>query len=562
MVILILEVITMLLRFRKLCITVVSLCVISTFTQSALAMEEGGSSQQDPLSRINYRDAFDQKKIHKKFEWLMRELGCAENVFGPDDSSAIVIDIRDDKSLQPSCTQSSWEFLRRLALELTLQDPDQSPYLTQQDYERACVNCLQAARRWAITEPARESMTLMGLMGCAVAAIKKMVGPESMGGSFGIFTGLFNAAFLCRPCIRSCYNWQWPPAHPLNDLEGRFAKNQCFIPKALWRVIIEKFMIARNNQFQQRECTDFIEFALGLTTYKPKPEIKIDGHPVDEHSVTRAMEILSPQIDQFFADYEDQEDGGKSILFIKLNVYKFLQVLVGKTDEAPRYIHLHGPGGIGKTHFVYKLSEWINKIIPNSIRFEDLVITSAEELEGSVNRPGAILRVLRNQVIEDKRGSIVFMDEATWLNREDMISPAKRVFNGNLANLSTAYFGGGIEGAGIKLKLPPMLIFVASNEEIKDAALKSRFDTILFPSPTQQTLTCHAQEIVRENGFLRSQNLADKTIDIAQLTADFIREEEIKNFREVKSKIIPFILSKIRARQQLVVERKSSFDFL
>ena len=57
------------------------------------------------------------------------------------------------------------------------------------------------------------------------------------------------------------------------------------------------------------------------------------------------------------------------------------------------------------------------------------------------------------------------------------IAALKRVFNGNCASLKTQYFGGGIDGTGIELAMPKILIICASNDDkIEDEALSSRFD--------------------------------------------------------------------------------------
>ena len=46
-------------------------------------------SKIDPLIRMRYKDAFDQKDIHKQYADLMRQLGCHLNVF--DDSANVHI---------------------------------------------------------------------------------------------------------------------------------------------------------------------------------------------------------------------------------------------------------------------------------------------------------------------------------------------------------------------------------------------------------------------------------------------------------------------------------------
>ncbi len=192
----------------------------------------------------------------------------------------------------------------------------------------------------------------------------------------------------------------------------------------------------------------------------------------------QARKLLSTKIDQFFENYEELDPKQKNDL--KKNAQRFLGQLLGE-HKSPRYLYLVGPGGIGKTHFARQMVQWFEEICPNALNLQELAISAAEELEGNASRPGAFLRVLRNQYQAGKRGSMVFMDEANWLNEPSFEATSKRVFNGAQSKLSTSYFGTGVDGTGVQLNVPPMLVIVASNNEIKEPALKSRFDCINFP---------------------------------------------------------------------------------
>jgi hypothetical protein len=150
------------------------------------------------------------------------------------------------------------------------------------------------------------------------------------------------------------------------------------------------------------------------------------------------------------------------------------------------------------------------------------------------------LRVLRNQCQAKKKGSMVFMDEANWLNEPPFEATSKRVFNGAQSKLTTCYFGTGIDGTGVKLDVPPMLVIVASNNEIKEPALKSRFDCIDFPMPTEAALQNYAGQLAFaheladeienfKNGDQIAENYRGKLLEaIKQAT----------NFREIES-IVP-----------------------
>jgi len=119
------------------------------------------------------------------------------------------------------------------------------------------------------------------------------------------------------------------------------------------------------------------------------------------------------------------------------------------------------------------------------------------------------------------------MDEAVWLNQEP--DTAKRVFNGNMSQLPTKYFGTQEDGSSIIIPVPPMLIFAAANEPIEDPALANRFDMIEFPHPKKELLVRLASEAVRQSQILQQKNIDLTSIDFQSL----IDELEITNARDV-----------------------------
>ena len=57
-------------KSKKLLLSLI--CIGLLVTGGASAMEDGGSSR-DPLARLNYRKAYEQKDIHQKFAGLMHQ---------------------------------------------------------------------------------------------------------------------------------------------------------------------------------------------------------------------------------------------------------------------------------------------------------------------------------------------------------------------------------------------------------------------------------------------------------------------------------------------------------
>lgn len=486
---------------------------------------------KDPYEHIRYNQAFNQDAIYEKHRPLLEQLGCAKNVFSSletkrsqsislGNSGHVVIDIT-----QGLLEESNLDLIS-LAQETDL-------------YVKDCLKKLNSARRMALAEPGIYALTEMGLVGCGAAVAMTALGSGSMGGSFAGFAAVFDSLRLVRGAIHSAHNLISWPDNPLQALENQFAINKLYIPRALWPKIIRAFVSARQNEFSREQHTNFIDFALGFTIYKPKEKISFKN----DMSVQQVKIKLSKKIDNFFREYElENED---YLDYIKINISKFIDLLTADRMEAaamqaPRYIYLHGPGGIGKTHFVQTLSEWIEEFIPRSVQFEDLVINSSDELEGNADRPGAFLRVLRNQLIKNKMGSVIIIDEATWLNDETMISPAKRIFNGDRSKLSTTYFGTTIEGTGVSLEIPPMLIFVASNDPIKDPALKSRFDVIQYPRPNLEALTKHACKIASASSVIKQRGVIIDRKVIAEWIAKL---GENCNFRYIAGNIEAFLLN-------------------
>lgn len=513
------------------------------------AMEEGGGQAKDAFARMQYKSAFDQKLVYEKHRKLLEDLGCAKNVFLADkkinfatkspyqsdhENSSLLSDFELDEL---ECQSKSSDYFKtNIPGEQAIDNG-----IELELYERDCLANLNYARRMALAEPVIHALTRIAFSATGTVLAIQVLGKESMGGSFATYGSIFNILHCLQGTIKSGYNLVSWPDNVLDDLEDHFAKNKCYIPSALWPKITKSFISARQNEFTRDPHINFISFAVGFTTYKPKPSVKFK----DDLSIDDVKIELHERIDSFFKDYASQDIS--YVNYIKINVSKFVDLLVSHRKQtivqAPRYIYLHGSGGIGKTHFVQKLSEWIDELIPESVRFENIVINCADELEGTVDRPGVMLKVLRNQLIENKRGSVLIIDEATWLNDKGMVSSAKRIFNGDLSKLSTSYFGSNMDGSGVSLEIPPVLTFVASNDKIQDPALESRFDTVEYPSPTQAALIIHACFTASQSRNIQQGNSSSTKKIIADWVKDLQPSQQ--NFRYVAGNVEAFILKMI-----------------
>lgn len=463
-----------------------------------------------PYDTIRYHEAFDQEKLYKKYEKLMHELGCASNVFSEYDNLAML-----KKGIQ-----------KRKRVQL----------LTElEKYQKDCLELLEQARFMSLAEPGIESGVYVSLMGVAALCTIWILGKESIGGSYAGYSAIFSAADKLGGLGKSLYNLVSLPNNSLESLENYFAKNKCFIPKVLWAKIVNAFIEARQGDALKEKSINFLKFALGFTLYKPQAQSFLQKY----QSVLEMKQELNKRIDNFFSGYAKSIEFD-DLVYIKINVSKFIDNLIDKNNKPSRYVYLHGLGGIGKTHFVQTLASWIQELLPDTIYYQDLIINSMSELEGDAEKPGAFLKVLRNQIMSNKIGSIVMLDEATWLNDKEMVSAAKRIFNGDRTRLSTAYFGVEIDGSAVTLDMPPMLIFVASNDELIDSALASRFDIVHYPTPSKQALALYAYNIAQQSTVLREAGC----VLTYEMIIHWIESLEVKNlnFRYIAGNIESYCL--------------------
>ncbi len=449
----------------------------------------------DPLISIAYRDAFDQHKIHPEFADLMFQWGCAANVF-KDDGNLYELPLSkhpSDFELLPqppfngqSAFESSQEFALRNGGRAA-------------EYAAACLAKLKNARIWTLGEPLRDNTVHAGLMVTAGVITALSLGTNTLAGGQGPLYAIFNCVGSANPCVRSCWHLAYPPSRELDELEVSFAKNQCFIPRVLWRKIITEFMLARTNPLTQDKHLNFLEFALDLTLYKQRAPLAVK----EGYTFEAAMHELFARIEKFFEQNYvplDQK-GTQGIEALKSQIFDFLAEVANpkNAQSAFHYLYLRGSYGIGKTYFVNELCRWLNELFPGSIQHKILDnIESPAQLQGNNDHPGIILDVMRDQLKNGKNGSIIFIDEATWFNDEKMGGTCRTVFNGDQCKLSTSYLG---EDITIE-NMPPMLIIVAANDPIKNPALSSRFIQVDFPAPKTEALAEYARKLAATSKYL------------------------------------------------------------
>lgn len=500
-------------------IVVKTVFFIVIFLNSKLLFTDTVKALTSPYHEIRYHEAFEQDEIYKKYEELMYALGCDQNIF---------LDKNGDKPFlrrKKNSDINNQDFLYKNQIESEIEK-----------FQKDCLAQLNRVRFMVLAEPGIQSGMYIGFSGLAALVTIYLMGKDSAGGSYSGYSAIFSAAYELGGLGKSLYNLIFLPNNSLESLENYFAKNKCFIPRILWPKIINAFIDARQTDLFKEKSINFLKFSLGFTIYK-KP---IKNLFKNYQFIVDIKNELDQRIDKFFQEYEI-DHALDSLMRIKINISKFIDCLVDKKNKPSRYIYLHGLGGVGKTHFVQTLASWIEELLPGMIYYQDLVINSIVELEGDAQMPGAFLKVLRNQTMESKVGSIIMIDEATWLNDVVMVSAAKRIFNGDRTRLSTAYFGMDIDGSSVSLDLPPMLIFVASNEEMTDLALASRFDIINYPMPNKSALVNYAYKISENSSILHERGCSVAYEDIVAWIETI--ESKNMNFRYVSGNVEAYCLN-------------------
>lgn len=457
---------------------------------------------------LNFKKAFNLDEKFEEHAELLRRLDCGANIFGDGFRAPKTTIWQRVKNLNPFCKRKIKNISQEDALKRFQED---------------CLSKLTVERRRANLQPVRRSLTYLGVTLMMHSIMSKVFGSGDMASGFANMRLAYSISGGIKDLVESGYELLFPKDDPLDELAKEFIESMPYIPRKFWPSIVNKFIIAKGNQFEYTNATNFIKFALGLKIYKDSPKVEISN--IDE-----VIKELNLRIDNFFKSYNNVNL--YELSKIKMSIAKFINNLFDSKVEMPRYQYLVGPGGIGKTHFIKELSSWINELIPNAVNFSDVVINSAEELEGSANKPGLFLNALRDQLASNKRGSIVFIDE---FKCNSLVEPAKRTFNGNMSQVSTAYFGNEIGAKGIKLEIPPMLIFVASNDRISDKALESRFNIINFCTPNKASLSKYAENIARNS------KIVNATEDDIQKLKQKVQAGNYSNFREIEELVEPFI---------------------
>ncbi len=138
-----------------------------TFSLGKIANAIGDPRIANPLANLNYQEVSNLTHVHEKHLPLLKELGCDRNV----------IDLEN--------TQKSASTFQDITKEIV-------------KYEEECLAHLASIRSKTILRPIHEAATMIMLMGGVTAIYAMYLGMDSVGGSLGISSALFNSVFQLK----------------------------------------------------------------------------------------------------------------------------------------------------------------------------------------------------------------------------------------------------------------------------------------------------------------------------------------------------------------------------
>ena len=142
------------------------------------------------------------------------------------------------------------------------------------------------------------------------------------------------------------------------------------------KTVTDKFGAARMGTIRYGEAADFFEVAFNLPSifrYPYQP-------PLTETEVSPKADQLDAFIAEFFKDYQNADDACRTI---QAAIREFLRKLASN-EKGFVAIHLEGPGGIGKTHFVKALSRKFGEI-GMSLPTEEVMIRGSDQHPGQLH---------------------------------------------------------------------------------------------------------------------------------------------------------------------------------
>lgn len=438
------------------------------------AAEEGvqSSGSSDPFARTDYTKAFNPKVLDE-FRDVIEYDGSIINT--PRDFLAEIPAVVEGYAIIPVPLDATTYAARKRLMN------------------NALIENLTKCKRDAALRPVYENGLSFALQAVCIGFSMWALGTDSMGGSFGGFAIATSLGFSMRQAIPAAWSYIYPGNDPYARFEQQFAKKMSYIPHQLWPQIIDTFGAARLGRFSYVRATSFFDIAFNLPVMHRFPYVP----PLKTAEIVSKADAINRYTDEFFANYENSQTARTQL---RATTREYLTKLASAEDGFV-CVHLEGPGGVGKTHYIKALAEKIAEVLNTDVPVEEINIrgTEASELEGDQNTPGKVLAALSRVAKKDKPYGILVFDEAAWLNGP-LKETAKKMFEPDLGSFTSQYL------AGMDFSLKGFLIAFMSNDPISDPALRSRMTNVKFPSLKPISLRTMALAKLR-NQFLSGTGL-------------------------------------------------------
>ncbi len=443
------------------------------------------ASKEDPYRGTRYAKAFNVSEIFLKYQDVLRYEGTIKNL--PEKIKIPII--QEDNSLNNKILSKENYTLKR-----------------QQMINEIIAN-LDKSKRDAVLRPLYRTIMVVLFQCLIILLFRKILPRNSIAAGFSLASLCTTIGWIGPDAVGSLHTYYSPTNDPYARWEYQFAEKMPYIPSTLWDRTIDTFGAARMGDFQYADATRFFDIAFNLPVmyrYAYQPPVKLD-------EVTRKANAVNNFTVKFFENYENSRD---SSIKLQAVIRKYLKKLA-TNDEGFICVHLKGPGGVGKTHYMKALAKKISEVIEQEMPTEEITIRSDEssELEGNKDDPGQILTAISPIAKKGKPYGILIFDEAAWLNGK-LKDTAKKIFEPDIGSFKAQYLG------GLDFSLKGFLVIFLSNDAIKDEALNSRMIHIDFPSLKKENL----------------KNLALNTLD-QHLEGTGLDETKVRESKEIKAVI-------------------------
>ena len=432
------------------------------------AEEHAQYTPYDPYCRVDYETVFDEKKL-KQFTDVLDHDGTIKNMPADFDE--------EQQTRVTFLTPEVYQKRKKSIAESFLKD------------------LKKEKNRSAITPMLISTVDVSVKIGCTIGFLT-LIPSDSIGFSALIATlGTICWANLPKDVIRY-FN---PSSDPYEKWEIEFANKMQYIPCQLWPRVIDVFTDARAGKLRSANVRQFFEVVFNLPSIHYFPY----NPPFEKGNSNAVYEEISQFTSAFFSDYQESENAKCSM---QLATRQYLEKL-SQNGNGVVSIHLEGPNGCGKHHYVKLLAEKFTEVFGHTFPVREINIRSElhAELDGNQDTPGALLKAITQISKGGTPYGMLIFDSADWLNGT-LRRMAQKMFDPKVGYFSSKYLN------ELEIRLSGFLIFFLSNSPLEDPS-SSKIVNIKFPLALKRDVLAQLA-MGNLNQYLKGTELSEH--DVAQ----------------------------------------------